>query len=106
MKNKLKKRQDQLSQAEGMVKKQKDELRRIQKEINPKLVKKLYKLLEKKTPEKITTMLEALVGLLRNSENCSPKDVEVRFLWLKPLGLFEKTRRSSLQNAEDESSSH
>lgn len=80
-----------------MVKKQKDELRKIQKEINPKLVKKLYKLLEKKSPEKITTMLEALVGLLRNSEMSSNKDVEVCILLvLRAIQMYLKKQEGLL----------
>ena len=55
-----------------------DELRRIQKELTPKMVKQLYKLLSKKSPTKIALMTEALVGLLRNSENCTNDDVEVQ----------------------------
>lgn len=49
-----------------LVKKQVEECRNIQKAITPKLVKNLYKLLEKKTPEKIKTMVEAFIGLLRD----------------------------------------
>ena len=68
IKEKIKKREDQRNTAEGNVKRQKDELKKITKEITPKLVKQLFSLLEKKTPEKICRMLEAFVGLIRNSE--------------------------------------
>jgi hypothetical protein len=77
LKEKIKKREDQKNTAEANVKKQKDELKRIQKEITPKLVKQLYQLLEKKSPEKICRMLEAFIGLIRNSESANNKDVEV-----------------------------
>jgi hypothetical protein len=38
LRGKIQKREDQMHQSEALVKKQKDELRRIQKEITPKLV--------------------------------------------------------------------
>jgi len=38
LKGKIGKREDQMHQSDAMIKKQKDELRRIQKEITPKLV--------------------------------------------------------------------
>jgi len=59
------------------VKKQRDELRGIQKKITPKLSKQLYKLLENKTPDKITILMESLVGLLRNVKDVSNNDVEL-----------------------------
>jgi hypothetical protein len=52
-------------------------LKRIAKEITPKLTKQLFQLLEKKTPEKICRMLEAFIGLIRNSESANNKDVEL-----------------------------
>lgn len=54
-------------------------------------------MLEKKSPEKITTMLEALVGLLRNSENCTNRDVEVYLLKIMlNKVIFIKARRFAL----------
>jgi hypothetical protein len=91
-----------------MVKKQKDELRRIQKEITPKLVKQLYAVLEKRSPEKICTMLEALVGLLRNTEVGTNQDVEVSSIILNTyltttvclLGVPAQPGGPAVQNAE------
>lgn len=77
VKAKLAKRESQIAQSEAMVKKQKDELRNIQKVITPELVKKLYELLENRNVKKIGDMVEALVGLLRNQENASSYDVQV-----------------------------
>ena len=77
VKAKLSKRESQIVQSEAMVKKQKDELRNIQKVITPELVKKLYDLLENKNAKKIVEMVEALVGLLRNSENVTSYDVQI-----------------------------
>lgn len=65
--------------------KQKDELRRIQKELTPKLVKQVYKLLEKKRPEKIVILIECFIGLLRNSSEVESADVE---LYLKNHEAF------------------
>ena len=76
-KEKIKKREDQVDKSEGFVKKQKEELRKIPKEINPKLIKNLCSILNKKSPPKIVQMLEALVGLLKNSETTTSEDVEV-----------------------------
>ena len=76
-KEKIKKREDQVDKSEGFVKKQKEELRKIPKEINPKLIKNLCNILNKKSPPKIVQMLEALVGLLKNSETTTSEDVEV-----------------------------
>lgn len=45
IKEKIKKRDDQRNTAEGNVKRQKDELKRITKEVTPKLVKQLFSLL-------------------------------------------------------------
>jgi hypothetical protein len=45
--------------------------------ITPELVKKLYDLLENKNAKKIVEMIEALVGLLRNSENVTSYDVQI-----------------------------
>jgi hypothetical protein len=45
--------------------------------ITPELVKKLYDLLENKNAKKIVEMVEALVGLLRNSENVTSYDVQI-----------------------------
>lgn len=45
IKEKIKKREDQRNTAEGNVKRQKDELKKITKEITPKLVKQLFSLL-------------------------------------------------------------
>lgn len=59
-----------------LVKKQKDELRRLQREITPKLVASLYSLLEKKNIPRIATMVETLVALLRNKEEATSVDVE------------------------------
>jgi hypothetical protein len=61
------------------VKKQIEELKRIQREITPKLIKQLYSLLERKSPPKITQMVESLAGLLKNTEEPTNEDVEVCF---------------------------
>ena len=45
--------------------------------ITPELVKKLYSLLETKNIKKVADMIEALIGLLRNTENCSSSDVQI-----------------------------
>lgn len=50
-------------------------------------------MLEKKSPEKITTMLEVLVGLLRNAENCSNRDVEVS-IFVDIYNIFRFTLKS------------
>jgi len=72
------------------VKKLKQEVARITKEITPKLVKNVYTLLEKKSPEKIVQMLEAVIGILRDRVACSNVDVEVKILKLTHyLVLFE-----------------
>lgn len=58
-----------------LVKKQKEELRNIQRLITPELVKQLFTLLENKNIQKIVDMVEALVGLLRNNEHVTSSDV-------------------------------
>ena len=47
------KRTEQIHSSELAVKKQKDEIKRISKEIKPKSVKSLLSIIEKKNPEKI-----------------------------------------------------
>lgn len=42
LKEKIKKRDEQYDESEALVKKQADEVKRIQKEINPKLLKSLH----------------------------------------------------------------
>ena len=74
---KMQKREEQLHKSELLVKKQKEELRNIQRMITPELVKQLYTLLENKNIPKIVDMVEALVGLLRNSQNVTSSDVRV-----------------------------
>jgi hypothetical protein len=73
----MQKRDEQLHKSELLVKKQKEELRYIQRMITPELVKQLYTLLENKNIPKIVDMVEALVGLLRNSQNVTSSDVRV-----------------------------
>jgi len=51
-------------------------------------VKKLYGLLEKKCPEKIVTLMEAFIGLLRNAEKVNSSDVEVS---CDNLNIFSST---------------
>jgi hypothetical protein len=63
------------------VKNQQNELRGIVRKITPSLVKNLYKLLEKKSPEKISLLVEALIGMLRNTRETSNIDVEVIMTW-------------------------
>jgi len=58
-----------------LVKKQKEELRNIQRLITPELVKQLFNLLENKHNQKIVEMVESLVGLLRNTEHVTSSDV-------------------------------
>lgn len=72
---KVQKREEQLHKSEMLVKKQKEELRNIQRMITPELVKQLFTLLENKNIVKIVEMIEALIGLLRNSENVTSNDV-------------------------------
>lgn len=76
LQGKINKREDQMRQSEMLVKKQKEELRQIQKQITPQLVADLYKFLEQKNVPKITQMIEALVGLLRNTEEVHSSDVK------------------------------
>lgn len=51
------------------MKKQKEEIRNIQKNIDKKLVKKLYSTLQKKPMEKIRLMAESFVGVIENEES-------------------------------------
>eukprot|EP00347_Sterkiella_histriomuscorum_P004679 403359521 len=99
LKDKIKKREDQRNTAEGNVKRQKDELKRIQREVTPKLVKQLYNMLEKKTPEKVCRMLEAFVGLIRNSESSNNQDVEVYLE--KHEGLLYKMQRVKAEEVKE-----
>lgn len=62
---------------EAEMKKQRDELRQLQKVITPKLVKELYSVLETKNIPNLNRMIEAMVGLLRNSKTVSPSDVRI-----------------------------
>lgn len=94
LKEKIKKREDQRNTAEGNVKRQKDELKRISKEITPKLVKQLFNLFEKKSPEKICRMMEAFIGLIRNSEACNNKDVELYLMKYESLNFKMQRVRS------------
>ena len=88
-----------MRQSEGLVKKQKDELRNIQKEITPKLVKELYSFLETKNIPKVTTMIECLIGLLRNSEESRASDVKVYLQ--KYEGLIYKMQNVTFTRLRD-----
>lgn len=95
--DKLQKRADQLKNSENLIRKQKDELRRIQKLITPKLLKSLFNILEKKSPEKLVQMIEAFIGLLRNTDKVSPGDVEVNLINAHNLISFtQKTTMASI----------
>lgn len=77
LKAKLKKQEVTKATVEAQAKATKDELRKVQKEITPELVKSLYQLLEKKSPAKIVEMIEAVIGMLRNTETVNSSDVEM-----------------------------
>ena len=60
----------------------------------------MYKLLEHKTPEKITIMIEAVVGMLRNVRETNAQDVE---LYLKKYESFMyKLQKTDAGNISDE----
>lgn len=90
-KGKLQHKKDNALKSLGFVKQQQEQLRGILKNIDKKLIKRLYKLLEDKTPEKIVKMMEALVGMLRNQRDTNCVDVEVQiFLCIFLIDLPEK----------------
>ena len=64
--DKLKKRETQYNNSVEQLKKQKDEVKNIQKSIDPKLTKKLASTLDKKPHQSIRDMANAFVGLLEN----------------------------------------
>lgn len=99
LKGKIGKREEQMHRSEQMVKKQKEELRNIQRLITPELVKQLYTLLENKNIPKIVTMVEALVGLLRSSEYCKSSDVQCYLQ--KHEGLMYKMQNIVYANIRD-----
>ncbi|CDW76447.1 UNKNOWN [Stylonychia lemnae] len=98
-KEKIKKREEQLGQADLSCKKQRDELKKIQKRITPKLCKQLFSYLEKNTHDKVCRMMEALVGMLRNTENCNSKDVELYLS--KQEGLVYKMEKTQPEYVRD-----
>lgn len=71
---------------EAHVKKQTDEIRKIQKEINPKSAKALYKAYNTDKPnDKIKQLTEAFVGMMLNKANVSHEDVETNLA--KGIGI-------------------
>lgn len=48
-----------------MVKEKKAELKKFEQKIDEKIVKKMYKILDKKAPVNLSKMAEAMVALLR-----------------------------------------
>lgn len=89
-----------MHKSEMLVKKQKEELRNIQRLITPELVKQLFTLLENKNIQKIVEMIEALIGLLRNSEHVSSSDV--RCYLQKHEGLMYKMQNVVVMNIRDQ----
>jgi hypothetical protein len=88
---KVKRRKENILKLNLEIKSIRGELRKIQSEITPKLVKDTCKHLENKDTEPLVRCLEALVGTLRNTEKCSNIDVE---LYLKTHeGLTFKMNR-------------
>ena len=69
LKEKLKKRSDQLKENEGHVKKQQDELRKVVKNITVKSTKSLWKAYNDKPNDRLKAMVEAFVGMLLNKTN-------------------------------------
>ena len=55
------------------------EMKMAQKEITPKLVKRIYKYLKVHSDHVIVTLLESFVACLRNKERATPDDVEIYF---------------------------
>ncbi len=75
---KLKKRESQLRDNEGHVKKQEDEIGKIRKEIKPKEAKALYKAYDQTHPnDKIKQLTEAFVGLLLYKDQVTHEEVKV-----------------------------
>ena len=73
------------------VKQKKAELKKFEQEIDEKTVSKIYKLLDKKHPEALGKMAEAMIALLRGQNNANSNDVE---LYLKNYqGLMYKMQR-------------
>ena len=68
-------------------------MRNIQKNIDKKLIQKLYKTLQKKPLEKIRQMAEAFVGVLENEENPEPSAITGYFA--NPDALFEKLNNAN-----------
>lgn len=76
--DKTKKRTNQLREVESKVKAREEELKKIQKELDVKKVKNLYKAYNTNTSDKVKQLVEALVGVLKNKTNVSIQDVDVR----------------------------
>ena len=74
----------------GFVKQQQEQLRGILKNIDKKLIKRLYKLLEDKTPEKIAKMMEALWGMLETKETLTVWTWRYKYFYADPRYLPEK----------------
>lgn len=77
LKSKINKRNANIKRIQGDIKTVSSEVKKIQSKITPALIKDLYTLLEKKSPPALIAVLEAMVGLLRNSENANKIDVEL-----------------------------
>ena len=52
-------------------------MKKVLKEITPKMVESLFEILETRSPPKLVEMVESLVGILRNRKQASNYDVEV-----------------------------
>lgn len=91
---KLKKRETQLRENEGHVKKQQDEIRKISKLIKPKEAKALFKAYSQTNPtDKVKYLAEAFVGLLLYQTNVTFEEVQATLA--KEIGI------SSMMNKAD-----
>lgn len=77
LKEKLKKRSDQLKENEAEVNKHADEIRKATKLITPKSTKALWKAYNDKPNDKLKAMVEAFVGILLNRSNVTYEEVKV-----------------------------
>jgi hypothetical protein len=77
------------------VKAKRDELARIQKEITPKLIKKLHRHIERKNQEKNRAMAECFVGVLKGSSSVTREDIDANNVRLLTnlIGVLQETRK-------------
>ena len=82
--DKLKKRDEQYNSAEAQVRKQKDETRKILRELNPQLIKSFHSAamrgVKQGKPSKIYQCAQVLVGLLKNLPEVDQNTVAVKIL--------------------------